>query len=225
MQRLEPLGIRSLALRACSQIRDARPPVMSRRRSLADRVLVTSRSVRLTQEQRACCFWALTFAAIRLQKLIAPFVKRLGKGASLTPRETRRPAAAFLRQARKRNRRLSWIRRGDGAQSSQEGSGKAWRPRPHACGCASYSPSPHRVGLLLCASPWMSSMQVERRELPMDKAIFVSLLTAVVGFSSCAVAEDVAKQAQDSPPPRQIDKSKYPPRLLPQQVALQCCQN
>ena len=42
---------------------------------------------RLTQEQRALLFLGANFAAIRLQKLIAPFVKRLGKGASLTPRE------------------------------------------------------------------------------------------------------------------------------------------
>ena len=42
---------------------------------------------RLTQEQRALLFLGAKFAAIRLQKLIAPFVKRLGKGARSTPRE------------------------------------------------------------------------------------------------------------------------------------------
>ena len=42
---------------------------------------------RLTQEHRALFFLGATFSAIRLQKLIAPFVKRLGKGAALTPRE------------------------------------------------------------------------------------------------------------------------------------------
>ena len=42
---------------------------------------------RLTQEQRAFLFLGANFAAIRLQRVIAPFVKRLGKGASLTPRE------------------------------------------------------------------------------------------------------------------------------------------
>jgi LuxR family quorum sensing-dependent transcriptional regulator len=42
---------------------------------------------RLTQEQRALLLLGANFAAIRLQKLIGPSVKRVGKGAGLTPRE------------------------------------------------------------------------------------------------------------------------------------------
>ena len=42
---------------------------------------------RLTHEQRALLFLGANFAAIRLQRVIAPFAKRLGKGVSLTPRE------------------------------------------------------------------------------------------------------------------------------------------
>jgi LuxR family quorum sensing-dependent transcriptional regulator len=87
MQELEPLGIDrwpfELALKF--GIRDQLScPVGGRWL-----VVYWSRCVlsRLTQEQRALLFLGANFAAIRLQKLIAPFVKRLGKGASLTPRE------------------------------------------------------------------------------------------------------------------------------------------
>ena len=41
----------------------------------------------LTPEDRAMLFMGASFAAIRLQRLVDPYVKRLGKGASLTPRE------------------------------------------------------------------------------------------------------------------------------------------
>ena len=41
----------------------------------------------LTPEDRALLFMAASFAAIRLQRLIDPYVKRLGTGSSLTPRE------------------------------------------------------------------------------------------------------------------------------------------
>jgi DNA-binding CsgD family transcriptional regulator len=44
-------------------------------------------SAQLTQERRALLFMGATFAAIRLQKVIGPHPKRIGKGASLTPRE------------------------------------------------------------------------------------------------------------------------------------------
>lgn len=87
MQKLEPLGVDrwpfELALKY--GIRDHLScPVGGRWL-----VVYWSRCIlsRLTQEQRALLFLGATFAAIRLQKLIAPFVKRLGKGASLTPRE------------------------------------------------------------------------------------------------------------------------------------------
>ena len=41
----------------------------------------------LTPEDRALLFMGASFAAIRLQRLIDPYVKRLGTGSSLTPRE------------------------------------------------------------------------------------------------------------------------------------------
>ncbi len=41
----------------------------------------------LSEEARAILFMGATFAVIRLQKLIGPQVSRIGKGASLTPRE------------------------------------------------------------------------------------------------------------------------------------------
>jgi DNA-binding NarL/FixJ family response regulator len=41
----------------------------------------------LSPEQRALLFMGASVAAMRLQKLIDPFIKRLGKGAALTPRE------------------------------------------------------------------------------------------------------------------------------------------
>ena len=41
----------------------------------------------LTPEDRALLFMGASFAAIRLQRLIDPHVKRLGTGSSLTPRE------------------------------------------------------------------------------------------------------------------------------------------
>jgi DNA-binding CsgD family transcriptional regulator len=87
MQRLEPLGV------------DRWPYELALKYGMRDRlscpvggrwlVVYWSRSVlsRLTQEERALLFLGANFAAIRLQKLIAPFVKRLGKGTSLTPRE------------------------------------------------------------------------------------------------------------------------------------------
>ena len=87
MQKLEPLGIDrwpfELALKY--GIRDHLScPVGGRWL-----VVYWSRCIlsRLTQEQRALLFLGANFAAIRLQKLLAPFVKRLGKGAFLTPRE------------------------------------------------------------------------------------------------------------------------------------------
>ena len=49
-----------------------------------------SRSVltqRLTDEVRAILFMGATFAAIRLQKIVSPNVRRIGKGIALTPRE------------------------------------------------------------------------------------------------------------------------------------------
>ncbi len=87
MQRLEPLGI------------DRWPYELALKYGMRDRlscpvggrwlVVYWSRHVltRLTQEQRALLFLGANFAAIRLQKLTAPFVKRLGKGTALTPRE------------------------------------------------------------------------------------------------------------------------------------------
>ncbi len=41
----------------------------------------------LRPEERALLFMAASFAAIRLQRLIDPYVKRIGKAASLTPRK------------------------------------------------------------------------------------------------------------------------------------------
>jgi LuxR family quorum sensing-dependent transcriptional regulator len=41
----------------------------------------------LSEEERALLFMGASFAAIRLQKLIDPSSERIGKGASLTPRE------------------------------------------------------------------------------------------------------------------------------------------
>jgi LuxR family quorum sensing-dependent transcriptional regulator len=41
----------------------------------------------LTPEVRALLFLGANFTAIRLQKLIEPFSRRIGKGTSLTPRE------------------------------------------------------------------------------------------------------------------------------------------
>jgi LuxR family quorum sensing-dependent transcriptional regulator len=41
----------------------------------------------ISQEQRALLFLGATFAAIRLQRLAAPSLKRLGKSSPLTPRE------------------------------------------------------------------------------------------------------------------------------------------
>ena len=41
----------------------------------------------LTPEERALLFMGASFAAIRLQRLIEPNVKRIGTGSSLTPRE------------------------------------------------------------------------------------------------------------------------------------------
>jgi DNA-binding CsgD family transcriptional regulator len=48
-----------------------------------------SRSVlsRLSQEEPALLFLGATFAAIRLQRLSSPNLKRMGKGASLAARE------------------------------------------------------------------------------------------------------------------------------------------
>lgn len=53
-------------------------------------VVYWSRTVlsrRLTPELRTMLFMGATFAAIRLQKLVACHVDRLGRGAALTPRE------------------------------------------------------------------------------------------------------------------------------------------
>jgi len=51
-------------------------------------VVFWSKSVlRLTPQERALLFMGASLAAIRLQKLIDPHIKRLGSGASLTPRE------------------------------------------------------------------------------------------------------------------------------------------
>jgi LuxR family quorum sensing-dependent transcriptional regulator len=41
----------------------------------------------LTEQKRALLFTGATFAAIRLQQLVGDDAKRVGKGASLTPRE------------------------------------------------------------------------------------------------------------------------------------------
>ena len=87
MRRLEPLGA------------DRWPYELALKYGMRDRlscpvggrwlIVYWSRSVmsRLTQEDRALLFLGATFAAIRLQKLIGPNVKRLGKGVALTPRE------------------------------------------------------------------------------------------------------------------------------------------
>jgi DNA-binding CsgD family transcriptional regulator len=51
-------------------------------------VVYWSKSVlKLTPEQRALLFMGASFAAIRLQTLAEPSIKRIGKGAALTPRE------------------------------------------------------------------------------------------------------------------------------------------
>jgi len=41
----------------------------------------------LRPEERALLFMGASFAAIQLQRLVDPYVKRVGKGSSLTPRE------------------------------------------------------------------------------------------------------------------------------------------
>ena len=41
----------------------------------------------LTPQERALLFMGASFAAIRLQRLIDPYIMRLGRGSSLTPRE------------------------------------------------------------------------------------------------------------------------------------------
>ena len=87
MQKLEPLGV------------DRWPFELALKYGMRDRLSCPvggrwlfaywSRSVmsRLSQEERALLFLGATFAAIRLQRLAAPSLKRMGKGASLTPRE------------------------------------------------------------------------------------------------------------------------------------------
>jgi LuxR family quorum sensing-dependent transcriptional regulator len=87
MRRLEPLGT------------DRWPHELALKYGMRDRlscpvggrwlIVYWSRTVmtRLTQEERALLFLGANFAAIRLQKLIGPNIKRLGKGAALTARE------------------------------------------------------------------------------------------------------------------------------------------
>lgn len=88
MQRFEPLGV------------DRWPFELALKYGMRDRltcpvggrwiVVYWSRHAltqRLTGEARALLLLAATFAAIRLQKLIAPNPSRLGKGVMLTPRE------------------------------------------------------------------------------------------------------------------------------------------
>jgi DNA-binding CsgD family transcriptional regulator len=88
MQMLEPIGIDrwSFDLAQKYGIRDRLTCPVGGRWV----VVYWSRSVltqRLTQERRALLFLGANFAAIRLQKLLDPHAARLGKGASLTPRE------------------------------------------------------------------------------------------------------------------------------------------
>jgi DNA-binding CsgD family transcriptional regulator len=87
MSRLEPLGVDrwpfELALKY--GMRDSLScPVGGRWL-----VVYWSRCVlsNLSQEHRALLFLGAAFAAIRLQKLTAPYIKRLGKSSSLTARE------------------------------------------------------------------------------------------------------------------------------------------
>jgi LuxR family quorum sensing-dependent transcriptional regulator len=88
MQRFEPLGV------------DRWPFELALKYGMRDRltcpvggrwiVVYWSRHTltqRLASETRALLLLAATFAAIRLQKLIAPNPSRLGKGVTLTPRE------------------------------------------------------------------------------------------------------------------------------------------
>lgn len=88
MQRFEPLGV------------DRWPFELALKYGMRDRltcpvggrwiVVYWSRyalTQRLAGETKALLLMAATFAAIRLQKLIAPHPNRLGKGVALTPRE------------------------------------------------------------------------------------------------------------------------------------------
>jgi len=88
MQRLEPLGVDrwpfELALKYGMRDRLTCP--------VGGRWIVVywskhSLTQRLTSEARALLFLGATFAAIRLQRLIAPNPNRLGKGTALTARE------------------------------------------------------------------------------------------------------------------------------------------
>ncbi len=88
MQRVEPMGI------------DRWPFDLALKYGMRDRltcpvggrwaVVYWSKKVlskELTLERRALLFMGATFAAIRLQSLVGSQIKRVGKGASLTPRE------------------------------------------------------------------------------------------------------------------------------------------
>jgi LuxR family quorum sensing-dependent transcriptional regulator len=88
MQRFEPLGVDrwpfELALKYGMRDRLTCP--------IGGRWIVVywsrhSLTQRLPSETRALLLLAATFAAIRLQKLVVPNPNRLGKGATLTPRE------------------------------------------------------------------------------------------------------------------------------------------
>jgi DNA-binding CsgD family transcriptional regulator len=87
MARLDPLGVDrwpfELALKYGMRDRLSCP--------IGGRWLVVYWSRRvlsnLTPEQRALLFLGANFAAIRLQRLAAPSIKRLGNSSSLTPRE------------------------------------------------------------------------------------------------------------------------------------------
>ncbi len=106
MSRLDPLGV------------DRWPFELALKHGMRDRlscpvggrwlVVYWSRCVlsNLTPEQRALLFLGANFAAIRLQRLASPSIKRLGKGSTITPREL---AVLRLLAAGKRTREIAQL--------------------------------------------------------------------------------------------------------------------
>ncbi len=137
MQKLEPLGL------------DRWPFELALKYGMRDRLSCPvggrwlfaywSRSVlsRLSQEERALLFLGATFAAIRLQRLSSPNLKRMGKGASLTAREL---AVLRLLGAGKRMRAVADERPelGGARRLHRGGCGRCGRParsaRPRSSG-------------------------------------------------------------------------------------------
>lgn len=88
MQMVEPLGVDRWSFELAHKygMRDRLTCPVGRRWV----VVYWSRKVlsrELTPERRALLYMGATFAAIRLQKLVGPQIKRIGKGAALTARE------------------------------------------------------------------------------------------------------------------------------------------